>query len=120
MSPTISFSELEGIEPFWKLILRRQKTRTVRKPRKRPIKSGDILYLYWKQRVPKNKKPIHLIATAKCTKVERLQYKDFAYDDAFSRADGFKDHKQLQELFGPPEKLGSVEYDVIHWKIIDE
>jgi len=119
MSPAISFSDLKGVEPFWKLILNGEKTRTVRKPRKRPIKKGDTLYLYWKQRVPKDKKPIHLIATARCTKVKKLKYNDFAYDDEFASSDGFKNHKQLQQSFGPPAKLGTIEYDVIYWDLCE-
>jgi hypothetical protein len=120
MCPAISFSDLLVVEPFWRLILNREKTQIVRKPRKRPIKRGDRLYLYWKQRVPKEQKPVHLIATAICTKVERIEYREFAHDNAFARATGFKDHEELQKFFGPLTRFGSTEYDVIHFRIIEK
>lgn len=115
--PAISFSGTTLRGPFWKLILQGEKTQTCRQPRKRPIKQGDKLKLYWKQRVPIKSKPIHLIGEATCISVKRMRYKEFAFDDEFARRDGFRDHYELQCWFGFPEKHGEEEYDVIEFKL---
>lgn len=74
--------------------------------------------LYWKQRVPKDKKPIHKIADAMCTEVEYDRpYKSFAFDNEFARKDGFRDSIELREWFGDPEECGDEVYDVIHWAL---
>lgn len=114
--PALSFSGTTSRGPFWELILKAAKTQTCRIPRKNPIKKGDKLKLYWKQRVPADKKPIHLIGFSMCTNVEkRRRYKDFAFDGAFARRDGFRDSLELQEWFGSPLEWGDEEYDVIHF-----
>jgi len=114
--PAISFSGTTSRGPFWKQIMRGWKTQTCRKPRKNPIRKGDFLKLYWKQRVPRDKKPIHFIGYARCVAIERKKYRDFAYDDEFARRDGFRDSAELREWFGDPEIYGDEEYDVIHFK----
>jgi len=116
--PLISFSGETSQGPFWKQIQEGKKTQTVRRPRKRPIHKGDTLYLYWKVRVPRDKKPIHLIHTAVCTRVRRLIYFRFAFDDAFARRDGFRDHHELHEWFGNPFLSPETEYVVIEWKLL--
>ena len=115
--PLISFSGKSSQGSFYQQILDGKKTQTCRKPRKHPIKKGDILYLYWKCRVPKNKKPIHFIGEAVCIEVERQHYKDFAYLNYFAKCDGFRDHLELQEWFGDPISCGMEEYDVISFKL---
>ncbi|MHA1262896.1 MAG: DNA methyltransferase [Candidatus Freyarchaeota archaeon] len=82
--PLISFSGETSQGPFWKQILLGRKTQTCRKPRKRPVKKGDALYLYWKCRQPKDKKPVHFIGKAVCTGVERKRYREFAWDYDFN------------------------------------
>lgn len=118
--PALSFSGHTRRGFFFELILKGEKTQTAREPRKRPIKEGDKLILYWKQRVPKAKKPIHLIGYATCTKVERLRYQDFAFDEAFAWRDGFINEYELQEWFGDPKAMEnwSREYDVIHFQLL--
>lgn len=132
--PLISFSGTTSCGSFWKQILDGKKIQTCRKPRKRPIKKGDTLYLYWKCRVPKDKKPIHFIGEAVCTNIERKSYSEFAYDDDFARKDGFKNSLELRSWFGDPsewsEREGLVlslappyrsddEYNVIQFKLED-
>jgi len=116
--PAISFSGVTVRGPFWQQILEGLKTLTCRKPRKRPIREGDILMLYWRQRVPKDKKPIHFIGYAKCVKIERKKYREFAFDDDFARRDGFLNSAELRRWFGDPRVYGDEEYDVIHFKLI--
>lgn len=116
--PMISFSGETSQGPFWKQIQEGKKTQTVRRPRKKPICEGDTLYLYWKVRVPRDKKPIHLIHTAVCTRVRRLTYIEFAFDDAFARRDGFRDIHELHEWFGDPFLSPGTEYVVIEWELL--
>ena len=116
--PLISFSGETSQGPFWKQIQEGKKTQTVRRPRKKPICEGDTLYLYWKVRVPRDKKPIHLIHTAVCTRVRRLTYIEFAFDDAFARRDGFRDIHELHEWFGNPFLSPGTEYVVIEWELL--
>ena len=111
--PLLSFSGETYEGPFWKQILNGKKTQTCRKPRKRPIKSGDSLSLYWKVRIPNAKKEIHYIGKATCVKVERKKYREFAFDDKFALKDGFHDSRELREWFGDPVVYGDEEYDVI-------
>jgi len=115
--PLISFSGETYEGPFWKQILERKKTQTCRIPRKRPIKNGDILYLYWKCRQRKDRKPIHFIGQARCTTVERRRYREFAFDDEFAQRDGFHDSLELQEWFGDPLEFANEEYDVIRFNL---
>ena len=96
--PALSFSGEPERGPFWKLIISGEKEQTVRKPRKRPIKEGDLLKLYWKQRVPQDQKPIHYIGSAICTQIETLPKYAFMHSEAFARKDGFEDEGELEKL----------------------
>ena len=113
--PAISFSGSPIRGPFYDLILSGEKTQTVRKPRKRPIKVGDLLSLYWKQRMPAINKPIHFIGKAKCIYVETLPYFAFMDDAEFARRDGFEDEAELQNWFDAKE---TEEYTVITFRLI--
>ncbi len=114
--PLLSFSGTTKVGTFYQLILNRTKTQTCRLPRKRPIKKGDRLFMYWKVRVPKHKKPIHFICEKKCSTITTLRYKDFAFNNVFARRDGFVDCNELQEWFGEPYTYGEEIYDVIEFK----
>ena len=60
--PALSFSGEPKRGPFWRLILDGEKTMTTRHERKRGgPRVGQVAHLYWKQRVAKDRKPIHLI-----------------------------------------------------------
>lgn len=118
--PLISFSGDTALGPFWYLIQRGEKTQTCREPRKRPIKKDDVLYLYWRIRVPKDKKPMHFIGCAKCISVQRMKYGEFAYDEKFARRDGFTDSKELREWFGDIRTDYGKEYDVIQFRLYDK
>ena len=114
----ISFSGITSAGPFWKQILEGRKTQTCRKPRKRRIRVGDTLHLYWKLRKRKDKKPIHYIGEAVCTKIERKKYSEFAFDDEFAKRDGFSNSAELREWFGDPDIYGDEVYDVIHFRLL--
>ena len=111
----ISFSGTTRLGPFWKQVGLKEKNQTVREPRKRKIKEGETLYLYWKMRVPIHEKPVHKIGEATCTRVDQVQYKDFCEDLAFARKDGFSSLREMHRWFGDPREYGSTEYEVIQW-----
>lgn len=115
--PAISFSGETSQGPFYTQILEGHKWQTCRQPRRIPIEEGDFLMLYWKMRQPEKSKPIHLIGYAKCTSVKRMKYKDFAFDEAFARRDGFADSAELRQWFGDPSIHGEEEYDVIRFML---
>lgn len=72
--PAFSFTGTPSRGPFWKLIQTGEKTLTTRKVRKRGgPRVGQTAYLYWKQRVAKDRKPIHLIGRSTITKVMRYR-----------------------------------------------
>lgn len=120
MSPALSFSGETSRGAFWVQILLELKNQTLRNPRKRPIKVGDLLKLYWKQRLSAHKKPIHLIGEAECIAVDRLLYNSYLVHEDAGRKDGFKDNAELREWLGDPELYGLEPYDVIQWKIDHE
>ena len=113
--PALSFSGSPRKGAFWYLIGLKQKNQTIRTPRKNPIEKGDKLTLYWKQRVPKHKKSVHLLGTAECMAIISVRYEDFAHSDLIARADGFTDRFELQEWFGDPVENGHIMYDMILW-----
>jgi hypothetical protein len=108
--PGLSFSGVPKRGPFWWQIITGQKIQTCREPRVRPFKDGDTLYLYWKMRTPKTKKPIHHIGNAIARPVLHSHYRNFAYDNDFAKRDGFEDYKELQEWFGDPD--GFIEEEI--------
>lgn len=109
----ISFSGETQRGPFWKLIQSGEKKQTIRLPRVRPIKPGDKLTLYWKVRVPREKKPIHYIGAYTCIEVVRTTLFQMWDDEENAIADGFKDLEEFREWFEGPEPLR--EYDIIKW-----
>jgi len=115
--PALSFSGVTSLGPFWKLIRDRLKQQTIRTPRKNPIKVGDRLVLYWKQRTPVHLKKVHLIAYAECIEILTLRYIEFAYDDDIARLDGCTS-TELREWFGSPYLYGDKIYDIIRWRLV--
>ena len=103
MSPAISFSGSTKAGPFWDQILKGRKTQTMREPRKHPIKPSDRLKLYWKQRVPKSKKPIHLIGETICLSTTRVKLVDMLQDEKNAQVDGFKNIEEFWDWFLGPE-----------------
>lgn len=115
--PALSFSGEPERGTFYELILSGEKTQTVRAPRKYPIKTGQLLTLYWKQRMAKDKKPIHFIGKALCIQVEKLPYRAFKDSESFARRDGFADEDELRDWFGwdlPEDTM----FSVIHFRLI--
>jgi len=102
-------------------ILDGSKTQTIRKARKRPIKVGDQLQLYWQQRT----KDCELLLSAKCITLATVEIHEdclmidwdiptkgnaelFFYAremNEFATLDGFKDWDAMQDWFGKIHRL---------------
>ena len=110
----ISFTGETRRGAFYKLILSGEKKQTIRDPRIRPVKKGNHLTLYWKQRLPINKKPIHLIGNAICTGVDRVKKKDLL-TSKMAYADGFNTLSEMIDWFGADDL--DKEFEVIHFQL---
>ena len=88
-------------------ILNGEKLQTIRGNRKRPIKVGETLYLWWKQRSPQREK----LGEAKCIKVSDVLINADGVNvdgkviineiglDNFAIADGFNNWEELVDFF---------------------
>ena len=101
--PAISFSAFKG------KLLSGEKCQTIRRPRKRPLKVGDVLHVFWRMRTKKCEK----LGTTRIVRIERKRLAFLTDDDV--RKDGFLDKKSLIAWF--LEKYGSyskiAEFDII-------
>jgi len=116
--PSLSFSGVTSVGPFWKTIPEGIKDQTIRTPRKNPIKVGDRLMLYWKQRTPVRLKPVHLIAYAECVEILTMRYIEFAYNDYIAQRDGFRNSRELRAWFGDPYLYRDEIYNIIRWRLV--
>ena len=106
-------------------ILSGAKRQTIRTIRKNPIKEGETLYMWWKQRSPEREK----LGEAKCMRATSIQiYRNgFVMPfisgqlpeilDNFAIADGFDNWQQLIEFF---ENTHSLPFEgvLIEWDSI--
>ena len=126
MSPVVYFKGTTKLGPFWELIIQGKKTQTIRKPRKRPFKVGDTLYLYWDRWTPKAKKTVHLIAEAPCISVRHVRLNNLWSDWENARADGFINISEFRDWFYPDwrnissyprliDELYKIELTVVGW-----
>lgn len=75
--------------------------------------------MYWKQRVPIRQKITHFIGYARIAKIERVLYKDFAFDDAVAQREGYRDAAELRQRLQALYSLSvaqdaRTEFDIIH------
>ena len=110
---------------FREKILDGSKRQTIRAVRKNPIKEGETLYMWWKQRSPEREK----LGEAKCVRVTRIFIHRDSFVmphilgqlpeilDSFAIADGFDNWQQLIEFFenahGLPFEGVLIEWDSI-------
>lgn len=88
--PALSFSV------FKDKILSGAKRQTIRSVRKHPIKEGDVLYMYWKQRSPKEKEKL---GESKCLKTSDIEiYKDEVFVKDSNSPIGYQEIKDPFEL----------------------
>ena len=72
-----------------------KKRQTIRKLRKRPIKVGDILYLYWHLR----QKDCELLKVAKCTEEFVKPWAMLRDSETVAKRDGFENASEMREWF---------------------
>ena len=85
------------------------KTQTIRKPRKRPLKVGDKLIIYWKLRTKECRK----LGEAHITNIVRKKLVDITNEDAVK--DGCKNLDEFDRLFEKlhPDASMHDEFDII-------
>ncbi len=125
--PALSFS----CENKKQAIVNKECSQTIRPPRKNPIEKGDRLYIYWKQRVPKNKKDHHKIGEGITTDTYPLKFikagTDMMYVDFFissetiidlAQKDGFNTHNDMINWFKNKygRKLFNIDFKIIRWE----
>jgi len=81
--PAISFSVFKG------KLLSGEKCQTIRKPRKRPLKVGDVLHVFWKMRTKECEK----LGVTKIVKIEHKSIYEMTKEDALK--DGFQNRGEL-------------------------
>lgn len=96
-------------------ILKGTKQTTIRKLRKRPIQSGDVLIFYWKQRIPASKKKVHRIGQVTCVKATTLPLIDFLFDNEVAMKDGFDSLYDMQQWFLEQSEDGFQKFQIIEW-----
>ena len=93
---------------FVNAVLNGEKTQTIRKARKYPIKKGETLYLYTGLRTKNTRKlkeviceaVYHIIITDKLVRFNSdITINTLEWLNIFARADGFKDWKNMIDWF---------------------
>jgi hypothetical protein len=90
-----------------------EKRQTIRKQRKRPIKVGDTLYLYWHLR----QKDCHLLRKAKCVETFTKSWRVLKVSEDIAKRDGFKSATEMCEWFSRTQDLPDDKelFDFIRW-----
>jgi len=103
MSPLLGFTKLK------EKLVDGNKTQTIRKPRKHPIKVGDKLFIYWKLRTKECLK----LGEVKVTNVVRKKLEEITDEDAVK--DGFEDLFDFRDKFTlmHPNAYMDTEFDII-------
>lgn len=99
-----------GFTKFKEKILSGEKRQTIRRVRKREIKVGDTLYLYWHLR----RKDCQLLKKTKCTLAIKIPYREIVRDNDLAKADGFRDSWELKLWF---DKVHKPKPDDLFWII---
>lgn len=109
---------LLGFTKFKDKLLNGEKTQTIRRPRKRPLKVGDRLFVYFKLRTKECEK----LGEAKVTKVVRKKLGNMTLEDAIK--DGFSDRTALALALTKMHNLRyypfNEEFDVITFEWTNE
>ena len=103
---------LIGFTVFREKILDGTKTQTIRKPRKRPIKAGETLYLYWHAR----RLDCELLKVVQCSEVLVKKWGEMKNDLELAKRDGFSGLEDFRNWFvmhyNPTDET---EFIVIRW-----
>jgi len=106
MMPSIGFTM------FKEKIISSEKRQTIRKHRKRPIKVGDTLYLYWHLR----RKDCELLKVVKCVETFTKPWAMLDYNEELAKRDGFRDKHEMHDWFMEKHNPNKADlFDVIRW-----
>ena len=102
-----------GFNVFHNEVKRGKKRQTIRRHRKRPIKVGDTLYLYWHLR----RKDCHLLRVEKCVETFTEPWGVLKVSEDIAKHDGFKSATEMCEWFNRTQDLPDDKelFDVIRW-----
>ncbi len=103
---------LIGFTVFKDKILSGEKCQTIRLPRKKPLKKGETLYLYWKLRT----KECEFLMKVNCSEVVIKKWKDIKGDLELARRDGFEDLESFQDWFMRYNPTDETEFLIIRWE----
>jgi len=132
MTPALSFS----CENKKQDLIEKKCSQTIREPRKNPIQVGDKLHIYWKQRVPEEKKTHHKIGEGVVTEtynitmggnfiegeilgdetIEEIAKKD-GFENQIEFEKWFEDRYNLDEVFCKPKSFKIIRWN---WKEASE
>lgn len=90
-----------------------RKRQTIRIHRKRPIKTGDALYLYWHLR----RRDCELLREAPCTETFSRTWAEIRDNEDIARRDGFKSAAEMRNWVNEKNKDLSENQllDIIRW-----
>jgi hypothetical protein len=102
-----------GFNAFHNEVKNGKKRQTIRKQRKRPIKVGGTLYLYWHLR----RKDCHLLRKAKFVETFTKPWDFLKVSEDIAKRDGFGSSKEMREWFNSTQDLldDKEMFDVIRW-----
>lgn len=101
-----------GFTVFKEKVLDGTKAQTIREPRKRPIRVGELLYLYWRLRRP----DCELLKVARCIEVFTLKWGQMKDDLDLAQRDGFDDLDSSRRWFERYNPDDETEFLVIRWE----
>jgi len=89
------------------------KRQTIRRYRKRPVKVGDTLYLYWHLR----QRDCHLLRVEKCVETFTEPWGKLKVSEEVAKRDGFKSPAEMLEWINETHHLPDDEelFDIIRW-----
>jgi len=102
---------LIGFAVFKEKILDGTKLQTIRVPRKRLIKVGEILYLYWHLRRPDCEK----LKVALCSEVLIKKWGEMKDNFELARLDGFDTLDDFRRWFERYEPTDETEFMIVRW-----
>lgn len=102
---------LIGFTVFKEKILDGSKRQTIRVPRKRPIKWGESLYLYWHLR----RKDCQLLRIAHCNAVFNMRWADMKNNLELALKDGFKGLDDFRAWFARYNPNDDTIFTIIRW-----
>ena len=106
-------------------LINKECSQTIRPKRKNPnFRVGDRLYIYWKQRVPEEKKDVHKIGEGIVTQVDSIRFTPTRAMGSFveplsvlAKKDGFESKREMWAWFEKrySSELYDIDFRIIRW-----